>query len=521
MSRPVRAGVDNALTLAAPDPTEVTVGDDGPTWQPWCPFPGPQTDARDCEADEVFYGGEAGGGKSNLVVGLSLTQHWRSLILRREATQLSEIKAQLLEFAPPGSHWRGIGNGGVMRTPDGREIELAGLPNEDDKRKYQGRPHDLKSFDEVTEFSESQVDFVCGWNRTTKPGQRCRRVLTGNPPLHSGGEWVLRRFGRWLNPRTGPIVPSGHVLWFVRKKVDGRDVEVEVPDGSPVIINGRPVTPRSRTFIRAGLKDNPILSATDYADRIENMPPALRAVLKGDFGVALQDDPWQVIPSAWVIAAQDRWTARPPDGIPLSAVGLDVAYGGSDRTVYVPRHGDWVGPLTCWKGSETDSGEKTAELVAPLVGSSVKAPINVDGIGWGAAAFEALNRNGLKAEAVLFGNGCNGWTDARRVLAFSNIRAFAYWQLRDALDPDLGRNIALPPDPDGELMAELTSARYEMVGGRLKIEAKVDIAARLGRSPDKADAVALAVYDPPKGTWFVEFGAAKAKPRGDGWETHP
>ena len=53
-------------------------------------------------------------------------------------------------------------------------------------------------------------------------------------------------------------------------------------------------------------------------------------------------------------------------------------------------------------------------------------------------------------------------------------------------------------------MAELTSARYEMVGGRLKIEAKADITARLGRSPDKADAVVLAIYEPPKSTYHFE-----------------
>src|SRR4051812_20492140 len=47
----------------------------------WVPNPGPQTQAFVCEADELFYGGEAGR-KKDLGVGLALTEHKRSLLLR-------------------------------------------------------------------------------------------------------------------------------------------------------------------------------------------------------------------------------------------------------------------------------------------------------------------------------------------------------------------------------------------------------------------------------------------------------
>ena len=45
--------------------------------QMWIPNKGPQTDAYFSEADELFYGGQAGGGKSDLILGLSLTSHDR------------------------------------------------------------------------------------------------------------------------------------------------------------------------------------------------------------------------------------------------------------------------------------------------------------------------------------------------------------------------------------------------------------------------------------------------------------
>ena len=37
----------------------------------WIPNPGPQTEAYYCEADELLYGGEAGGGKTDLLLGLA------------------------------------------------------------------------------------------------------------------------------------------------------------------------------------------------------------------------------------------------------------------------------------------------------------------------------------------------------------------------------------------------------------------------------------------------------------------
>ena len=41
----------------------------------WYPEPGPQTAAYLCEADVLFYGGAAGGGKSDLILGLAINAH--------------------------------------------------------------------------------------------------------------------------------------------------------------------------------------------------------------------------------------------------------------------------------------------------------------------------------------------------------------------------------------------------------------------------------------------------------------
>lgn len=147
----------------------------------WTPLPGPQTDAYDSEADEVFYGGSAGGGKTDLLLGLALTAHRKSIIFRREYPQLKDLvmrsqellKDTAASFNGQSMMWRDI--------PGVRTLEFGAVQYEDDVRKYQGRAHDLKAFDEVSAFTEHQYRFLIGWARTTEPLQRVRVVCAGNP----------------------------------------------------------------------------------------------------------------------------------------------------------------------------------------------------------------------------------------------------------------------------------------------------------------------------------------------------
>jgi hypothetical protein len=92
------------------------------------------------------------------------------------------------------------------------------------------------------------------------------------------------------------------------------------------------------------------------------------------------------------------------------------------------------------------------------------------------------------------------WRDSRLPhLRFVNLRASMYWRLRALLDPEGGSEetrLALPPD--GELLRDLATVRYELQVAGVKVESKDDIRKRLGRSPDAGDAVALACWQPPR-----------------------
>src|SRR5439155_26601302 len=113
--------------------------------------------AYDCAADELYFGGSAGGGKTRLLLGLAATKHRRSIIFRREYPQLKEIIDQGREMLAGRARFNA--NENVWRLDDGRVIELGAVQHEWDKVRFQGRPHDLKSFDELPAFTESQYEF--------------------------------------------------------------------------------------------------------------------------------------------------------------------------------------------------------------------------------------------------------------------------------------------------------------------------------------------------------------------------
>src|SRR5690349_4925963 len=59
--------------------------------RPWLPNPGPQTEALNSLADELFFGGVPGGGKSSLLVGAAVTQHRKAILFRREFPQVKGL----------------------------------------------------------------------------------------------------------------------------------------------------------------------------------------------------------------------------------------------------------------------------------------------------------------------------------------------------------------------------------------------------------------------------------------------
>lgn len=464
--------------------------------QKWFPDPDnrPQTEAYFHPADEIYYGGEAGGGKTDLIIGLSLTAHKRSLILRRtnkEAEKLPDRYAEIL-----GSREGFNGQQGVWKLPGDRIIDIGGCQLEDDKQKRKGIPHDLICPDEITDFTETQYTFIIGWNRSTEPGQRSRIVATGNPPTSAEGYWVIKRWGPWLDPTHPRPAKSGEIRWFTAGE-DGKDLEVNGP--GPHIIGGEEVMAKSRTFIRARLSDNKYLGA-DYRARLQAMPEPYRsAYLHGRFDLSMKDQAFQVIPTDWVRQAQARWRPNPYPGIPMCAMGVDVSRGGADDTVLAPRFDGWYAPLIVVPGKEVPDGNTAAGLVVTHRRDMCQVIIDMGG-GYGGAPLEHLQANigsqfvhGHVGSSSAIGRTNDG------SLSFSNKRSQIWWEFREALDPSRpgGSFIALPDDP--ELVADLTAPTFKVTNGKIQVESKGEgpdgtpgLIKRLGRSPGRGDAVVMA-----------------------------
>jgi hypothetical protein len=463
----------------------------------WAPKPGAQSLAWLSPADELFFGGKAGAGKSDLLLGLGLTAHRKTLFLRRQATQLQEITSRIQEILRPGDRWRFSGHGGVLTTRDRRAVEFTGCDNEKDKQKFKGRAHDLKAWDEVVDFPESVYLFVNGWNRTTVPGQRCRVVAASNPPTTAEGEWVVRRWRAWLDPTAGDRAAPGELRWYTT--IGGEEVEFASAD--PVAHEGRTYHPRSRTFIPGEMLD--LLKATGYENTLATMPEPLRSIyLKGDFGAARQDDRWQLIPTKWVALAQRRWVELNPARGDLTALGVDVAMEGQDWTVLAPRHGRVVAPLVKRKGKDTPDGQSVVALVIAAGGGVRGVKTNVDSIGVGKSAYDAARMMGLPDVFPVVVSESSHWRDPKvPAIRFANLRAAMMWKVRSLLDPegDPDTRLALPPDPT--LLADLTAPRYELRVSGIAVESKDEIKKRLGRSTDCGDAVALACWE--RGTAIV------------------
>lgn len=454
----------------------------------WIPNPGPQTDAVFTSADELFYGGMAGGGKTDVIIGLSLTKHHRSLLLRRTNKESLGLVERMAEIIGNRDGWSG--QQGTWRLAE-QFIEIGGCQLEEDRQKYKGIPHDLICFDEVGDFSETQYTFIIGWNRSTKPGQRCRIVATGNPPTSPSGLWVLKRWAAWLDPNHHNPAAPGELRWYTTGE-DGHEIEVDGP--GPHVIGGDLVTARSRTFIPAKLSDNPDLEASGYAATLAALPEELRAAYRdGRFDAGLKDRAYQAIPTAWVRMAQERWTPTPPAGVPMCSMGVDASGGGTDPMIIAQRFDAWFAPIIRVPAKDIPM-ERAGAYCAGIVVSHRRdsATVVVDlGGGYGSSMYEQLHANGVEPKGYKGAEAAYGKTLCGK-FSFINMRSACIWRFREALDPGQpgGSGIALPPS--ATLLADLTAPTYEPDSKQIVVESKKKVCERLGRSTDEGDAVIMA-----------------------------
>ncbi len=215
------------------------------------------------------------------------------------------------------------------------------------------------------------------------------------------------------------------------------------------------------------------------------------------------------IPAAWVRAAV---------GLALPAgqqtvAGLDVGGEGSAKSVLIARAGPVVRPPAAWGRCNTTETAWRARDAAARLGATVVC-YDAGGVGAGVKGTWDTAETPLPFEAlpVQFGESPSddAWPDRPTSREkFLNLRAEMWWKLRERFERayefrEKGRRhppesmISLPADCP-ELVAELSLPLVERTEkGKIKLESKDHMRARGVKSPDYADALALAFHAQPQ-----------------------
>ena len=209
-----------------------------------------------------------------------------------------------------------------------------------------------------------------------------------------------------------------------------------------------------------------------------------------------------LIPSQWIEAAQERWrlaNGHAPITNDSRVLGVDVAGMGRDSTVFCERVGRWVGEFKAHNsGGQADHMKIAGEIVARRAGFPGMF-VSIDTIGEGAGVYSRC----LEIDDKRYIISCK-YSEAAKMKdkdlsditgqhKFVNMRAYLFWCVRDWLDPKNETGAMLPPDET--LAEEATEIRWSFRSdGKILVEAKDEIKKRLGRSPDKFDALANTFY---------------------------
>lgn len=218
-----------------------------------------------CAADEVFYGGAAGGGKSYALLydGLGFALKYANVdcvLFRRTFPQLEMYHIQVSRREWPTSIGRYNASKYYWQFNNGSRLLFRALKNPGDQYEYQTAEFPWIGFDELTHFLEDQYTYLLSRNRTAKIDPSVpRQVKSASNPGNIGHAWVKRRF----------VDPAPPNTIFARKVDEEESV--------------------TRCFIPAKVYDNDALMRQDpsYLRKLKSLPASEREkLLAGNWEIA-------------------------------------------------------------------------------------------------------------------------------------------------------------------------------------------------------------------------------------------
>ena len=242
--------------------------------------------------------------------------------------------------------------------------------------------------------------------------------------------------------------------------------------------------PDERTLVvKVNYTDNPFCS-----DEMRYLAEKCKKESPEDYahiwlGVPLQQAGNRLISSA--LTERARKAGEIYTNSPL-VIGLDVARFGDDSTVFCFRRGRYCKRFDCFKGLDN---VEVANRATFYIREYKPAKIFIDAGGVGGGVVDILNDRGFKkiVQPVMFGSKAFAFE------RYHNRRAEMWDEMRAWLAQE--QEVSIPDDE--KLCAELCAVakKYDSQG-RLQLEEKEELKKRLGRSPDKGDALALTFAEP-------------------------
>ena len=236
------------------------------------------------EVDIVFYGGQAGGGKSfaSLLHHLKYAHDplYRGLTLRRTTPMLlkpgaiwDDAKSLYREY-DPNCQIKIKDLKFIMKSK--AEISFSHFERVDDTNNFQGSQISSVVFDELCHFEESQFLYILSRLRTKANMKPVARATMNPDPdswVRKWVDWYLYPKGHELFGRPDPS-KQGVIRWFVRLNNDmvWGDTKQELLDKYPKS------TPLSFAAIFASVHDNPYIEKS-YIAFLEGLPRIEREIL--------------------------------------------------------------------------------------------------------------------------------------------------------------------------------------------------------------------------------------------------
>lgn len=369
------------------------------------------------------------------------------------------------------------------------QIGIGFSPSDQDPEAVQGwhAPHVLVVIDEAGGISDTLGRALEG----LLSSGHARMLAIGNPSMDEADTWFERVCS---SPRWNTITIDA----FSSPQFTGEDTGrcYTCPRGAP------PHSVASHLVSRRWVED----TVAEYGED----DPYVQSRVYARFPEIVAN---VTIPRGWVDEA-----SKPDaevDAGTIVALGVDVAADGGDELAIGRREGFTLRLVHHSSGKHLANSVDVAGIVldhmraaeeeAKRLGSEERVRVKIDSIGVGLGVASVLEKWGPDGEQL---HDC----EVVRVDVgqrpndpehYANQRAEMWWAGRKAVEPDKtlgGRSeFRIDTDVDTRTKRQLSDPTYgRTAAGKVQIESKKDLRSRGRGSPDRAEALLLALYEPPR-----------------------